>query len=90
MKSSVRFTSFALALVFLALTLVACNDTAVSDTTPAVTTAPITENPVITEPPVTEEKPDLSEDLDYDGYEFMVYSAGNVAYQDFGFTDLYF
>ena len=87
MKSSVRFTSFALALVFLALTLVACNDTAVSDTTPAVTTAPITENPVITEPPVTEEKPDLSEDLDYDGYEFMVYSAGNVAYQDFGFTD---
>ncbi|MBE6640155.1 MAG: extracellular solute-binding protein [Ruminococcaceae bacterium] len=82
-----RIIALLLAVICLSGSLVACGGAGGGETTPAVTDPADTTVPEETEPPVTEERPDLPENLDYDDYEFMILSAGNVAYKDFGFTE---
>ncbi len=91
MKKTHRIIALLIALLCFCGSLAACGGDNGDVTDPATTTPAVTDpadtTAGITEPVTTVETPDLPENLDYDDYEFLILSAGNVAYKDFGFTE---
>jgi len=87
-----RLFAFTLALCMVLISLAACGETKPAVTTPAVTdgtTAPVTDAQT-TEPAVSTEPAEqcgVPDELDYNGYEFTILTAGNVAYDDFSFEE---
>lgn len=68
--------TIALLLLFaMLITCVACGGTKPTETTPAVTD-PVTSEPEATEPPVTTEYPEMPDDTNFDGYEFVMLMSG--------------
>ncbi len=90
-----KLLSLTLVIAMLALSLFSCStdgsgDDATSTSAPNETSAPALTDPPVTEPPVTEYVEPYSvpeAEMNYDGYQFSILTAGNVAFNDFDFQE---